>query len=171
VYAQPALLLAGLAAVEKLRAEDAACVERASACAGLSLGEYAALVFAGAMSLEDGLKVVKVRAEGMSAAAKEGSHGMLSVVGVGDKELDAMCADAVKKGPPGCDGDCARPARACAHLAAAPSAASQTTCSRRGASYPVMPPRWPTCRRRLRPPARSKCRHAPLCMHHASAAI
>jgi len=27
---------------------------------------------------------------------------MLSVVGVGDKELDAMCAEAVKKGPPGC---------------------------------------------------------------------
>ena len=77
------------------------CPPRASACAGLSLGEYAALVCAGALSLEDGLKVVKVRAEGMAAAAKEGAHCMLSVVGMGDKELEAMCADAQKKGPPG----------------------------------------------------------------------
>lgn len=54
---QPALFVAGLAAVEKLRAEDAAVVERCSAAAGLSLGEYCALVFAGALSFEDGLKV------------------------------------------------------------------------------------------------------------------
>ena len=45
------------------------------------------------MSFEDGLKVVKVRAESMSAAAKLGRpHGMLSVVGLGDADLDAICA-------------------------------------------------------------------------------
>lgn len=55
--AQPALFVAGLAAVERLRAADPGAVAAASACAGLSLGEYTALVFAGALSFEDGLKV------------------------------------------------------------------------------------------------------------------
>lgn len=54
---QPALFVAGLAAVEALRKEDAATVDGCSAAAGLSLGEYTALVFAGALSFEDGLKV------------------------------------------------------------------------------------------------------------------
>ena len=54
--AQPALYVAGLAAVEKLRAEDPGLVDSCSAAAGLSLGEYCALVFAGALSFEDGLK-------------------------------------------------------------------------------------------------------------------
>jgi len=49
--------VAGLAAVEKLRSENPAAVEGCSATAGLSLGEYTALVFAGAMSFKDGLKV------------------------------------------------------------------------------------------------------------------
>lgn len=57
VRSQPALYVAGLAAVEKLRSEDPAAVEQCSAAAGLSLGEYCALVFAGALSFEDGLKV------------------------------------------------------------------------------------------------------------------
>ena len=56
-FLQPALFLAGLAAVEKLRGENPAAVEGCSATAGLSLGEYTALVFAGAMSFKDGLKV------------------------------------------------------------------------------------------------------------------
>lgn len=54
---QPALFVAGLAAVEKLRQEDPEAVAGCSAAAGLSLGEYTALVFAGALSFEDGLKV------------------------------------------------------------------------------------------------------------------
>jgi [acyl-carrier-protein] S-malonyltransferase len=102
VHAQPALFVAGLAAVEKLRAENPAAADSASAAAGLSLGEYTALVFAGALSFEDGLKIVKVRAESMAAAAGVGSHGMLSVVGLGDKELEAMCTAAAAKAGPGC---------------------------------------------------------------------
>lgn len=54
---QPALFVAGLAAVERLRAENPGAVDGCSAVAGLSLGEYTALVFAGAMSFEDAIKV------------------------------------------------------------------------------------------------------------------
>jgi len=90
VYAQPALFLAGLAAVEKLRAENPEVVNRCARVAGLSLGEYTALVFAGAMSFEDGLKVVKIRAEAMKEAASVGEHGMLSVIGLGDETLSTI---------------------------------------------------------------------------------
>lgn len=54
---QPALFVAGLAAVEKLRGENPEAVQACSATAGLSLGEYTALVFSGAMTFKDGLKV------------------------------------------------------------------------------------------------------------------
>ena len=65
VHSQPALFVAGLAAVEKLRAENPTAVEECGATAGLSLGEYTALVFAGALSFDDALKVVKVRQDAM----------------------------------------------------------------------------------------------------------
>jgi len=101
-YSQPALFVAGLAAVERLRSTDPAIVDSVSAAAGLSLGEYTALVFAGAMSFEDGLRIVKVRAESMAEAAKAGRpHGMLSVVGLSDPDLEAICAE-VNKIKPGC---------------------------------------------------------------------
>lgn len=100
IHSQPALFVAGLAAVERLRAEDPSLVSTISATAGLSLGEYTALVFAGAISFEDGLKVVKVRAESMSAAAKAGRpHGMLSVVGLSDPDLEDVCAQVRAKLP------------------------------------------------------------------------
>ena len=56
-YAQPALFVAGLAAVEKLRHESPVVVRDCSMCAGLSLGEYCALAFAGVITFEEGLKV------------------------------------------------------------------------------------------------------------------
>lgn len=57
IYAQPALLIADLAAAELLRARDPSAVASCGAAAGLSLGEYAALCWAGAISFEDALKV------------------------------------------------------------------------------------------------------------------
>lgn len=68
-------------------------VQRVSAVAGLSLGEYTALVFAGALSFEQGLRVVKVRAESMADTAQMGEpHGMLSIIGLGDGEIEAICS-------------------------------------------------------------------------------
>ena len=57
---------------------------------GLSLGEYTALTYAGAMSFEDGLRLVKLRGESMQAAADAKPSGMVSVIG-----LDADKARAV----------------------------------------------------------------------------
>lgn len=78
-FCQPAVFLGSLAAVERLRAEEPALVASVSRAAGLSLGEYSALVFAGAMSFEDGLRVVDARARSMAAAAKaRGAGGRVS---------------------------------------------------------------------------------------------
>ena len=57
------------------------------AAAGFSLGEYSALVFGGAMSFEDGLRVVKARAEAMEQAANAAEGGMASVSGASDDAL------------------------------------------------------------------------------------
>eukprot|EP00890_Picochlorum_soloecismus_P003879 jgi/Picsp_1/4492/NSC_06713-R1_malonyl :acp acyltransferase len=100
IYSQPALFVAGLAAVEKIRTENPSLVDSVAATAGLSLGEYTALVFSGAISFEDGISVVKVRAESMAEAAKMGDpHGMLSVVGLGDSDLEVICKEVREKMP------------------------------------------------------------------------
>lgn len=65
---------------------------RPVACAGLSLGEYAALFAAGAFSFEDGLQLLQQRAELMDEACKAACGGMASVLG-GDVEVIAeVCA-------------------------------------------------------------------------------
>merc|ERR1719405_149770 len=71
-----------MAAVEKLRAEDPAALEAANMAMGLSLGEYTALAFAGAISFEDGVKITKARGEAMQAASDAASSGMASVIGL-----------------------------------------------------------------------------------------
>ncbi len=98
-YAQPALLIADLAAVELLKHTHPKVAGRVSAVAGLSLGEYAALCFAGVLSFEDTLRLVKVRAEVMAQAAQLGDaqQGMLSVVGLSDAVLQGICNE-VKRG-------------------------------------------------------------------------
>ena len=93
-HAQPALLVANLAAVELLRSTRPDVADRVSAVAGLSLGEYAALCHAGVLRFEDALRVVKVRGEAMAEAARNGKHGMLSVVGLSDSVLLLLCEEA-----------------------------------------------------------------------------
>lgn len=58
--------------------------------AGLSLGEYTALAFAGAMSFEDGLRLVKTRGEAMQAAAEMAKSGMCSVIGLDADKTQAL---------------------------------------------------------------------------------
>lgn len=77
---QPALFVSSLAALEMFRAEQPEVVENCAMAAGLSLGEYTALVFAGAMSFEDGLRVVQRRGEAMQQAADANPSGMVSAL-------------------------------------------------------------------------------------------
>ena len=80
---QPAIYVASLAAMEKLRAEGGEeAAAAADVCCGLSLGEYTALTYAGAMSFEDGVRLVKLRGESMQAAADAQPSGMVSVIGL-----------------------------------------------------------------------------------------
>lgn len=82
---QPAIYTASLAALEDLRArggDDYHNVNHASLAAGLSLGEYTALTFAGAISFEDGVRLVKERGEAMQDASQQNPGAMASVVGL-----------------------------------------------------------------------------------------
>ena len=88
---QPAIFVASMAAVEKLKAEDAAKVEEANMAMGLSLGEYTALAFAGAISFEDGVKITKARGEAMQAASEAASSGMCSVIGLDKEKVAELC--------------------------------------------------------------------------------
>ena len=90
---QPAIYVASLAALEKMKStpEGAAEIEAVDVCAGLSLGEYTALTFAGAISFEDGVKLVKLRGESMQAAADATASSMASVIGLSSDKVDELC--------------------------------------------------------------------------------
>jgi [acyl-carrier-protein] S-malonyltransferase len=94
VHSQPALFVCSLAALEKLRAESPDVVDGCAATAGLSLGEYTALVFAGVMSFEDGLRVVQVRGRAMQDASNATPSGMVSVLGLEREQVAELCDQA-----------------------------------------------------------------------------
>lgn len=93
VISQPAIYVASLAAVEALKAREGgqAIIDSVNVAAGLSLGEYTALAFAGAFSFEDGLKLVKIRGEAMQAAADAAPSAMASVIGLDSEKVAALC--------------------------------------------------------------------------------
>jgi [acyl-carrier-protein] S-malonyltransferase len=78
---QPAIFVTSLAALEALRGSEPDAFPECEVTAGLSLGEYTALVFAGAMSFRDALAVVRRRGEAMQAASEASPSGMVSILG------------------------------------------------------------------------------------------
>jgi len=89
---QPAIFVASMAAVEKLKQEEGQEALDAATCAmGLSLGEYSALCFAGALSFADGVKITKARGEAMQAAADAVESGMVSVIGLDKDKVGELC--------------------------------------------------------------------------------
>lgn len=88
------MYVAGLAGLEKLRAQNKDAVDAPGCVAGLSLGEYTALAAAGVFSFEDGLKLVKLRGEAMQEAAEKSAQLMLSVAGLEQAKLEALCKEA-----------------------------------------------------------------------------
>src|SRR5690606_29815739 len=79
-----------LAALEDLVANEPDLVASVAGAAGLSLGEYTALVFAGALDFEAGLRVVRRRGEAMQAAAKATPSGMTSVLRLHEAKVDEL---------------------------------------------------------------------------------
>lgn len=98
VISQPAIFVASMAAVEKLKQEEGQEAADAATCAmGLSLGEYSALCFADAISFADGVKITKARGEAMQAASDAVESGMVSVIGLDKEKVAELCAAASEK--------------------------------------------------------------------------
>jgi [acyl-carrier-protein] S-malonyltransferase len=95
---QPAIYVSSLAALEALRGTDSTVVDSCAASAGLSLGEYTALAFAGALSFADGLRVVQARGRAMQAAADANPGGMVSVLAMERADVEAVCEAASAAG-------------------------------------------------------------------------
>jgi len=90
---QPALVLVGLAIKTALEKKLGKPVEFAAG-AGLSLGEYAALSAAGALSFEDALKLVRRRGELMKMASEKVPCGMAVVLNLDAEKVAAACKQA-----------------------------------------------------------------------------
>lgn len=91
INAQPAIMLTSLvclnAAIEKGFKFDGV--------AGHSLGEYAALVSSGMVSLEDGFRLIKARAEAMEMATAEQKGAMAAVMKLAPEKIEEICSQAV----------------------------------------------------------------------------
>ena len=91
---QPAIYVTSLACLDVVKAEHPDVVASCQVTAGLSLGEYTALVFAGAMSFADGLRVVQKRGQAMQAAANATPSGMVSLLLLDREKVLELCRQA-----------------------------------------------------------------------------
>jgi [acyl-carrier-protein] S-malonyltransferase len=93
VNTQPAMLTAAIAAY---RAWRAAGGPAPAVVAGHSLGEYSALVAAGALRFADALPLVRFRAQAMQDAVPEGEGAMAAILGLDDEAAKGACAEAAQ---------------------------------------------------------------------------
>ena len=87
---QPVMLTAAIACYNAWRAEGGA---EPAAMAGHSLGEYSALVAAGALDLADALPLVRFRAQAMQQAVPVGAGGMAAILGMDAAQVRQACAE------------------------------------------------------------------------------
>lgn len=90
---QPLMLAAGTA-VWRAWEEEGGC--RPDVMAGHSLGEYTAMVCAGAMRFEDAVRVVAERGHLMQEAVPQGAGAMAAILGLSDEQVAALCAEAAQ---------------------------------------------------------------------------
>ncbi len=93
VNTQPAMVTAAIAAYRAWRSLGGPAP---AIVAGHSLGEYSALVAAGALKLADALPLVRFRAQAMQEAVPEGQGAMAAILGLDDDAARAACAEAAQ---------------------------------------------------------------------------
>ena len=86
-YTQLAILTMSLAVVEILKKENI----KAEISAGLSLGEYSALIYSGILDFDEGVKLVQKRGEYMQNLVPEGNWQMAAVLGLDDETVENTC--------------------------------------------------------------------------------
>jgi [acyl-carrier-protein] S-malonyltransferase len=94
--AQPALMATSIAALRALEAEGVSVVRDAAMVAGHSLGEYSALVAAGALDLGDAARLLRLRGEAMQAAVPVGEGAMAALLGMGLADAQALADEAAE---------------------------------------------------------------------------
>jgi [acyl-carrier-protein] S-malonyltransferase len=93
VNTQPLMLAAGVAVYRAWQAQNGPAP---AIMAGHSLGEYTALVAAGALDFADALPLVRYRAECMQQAVPEGVGGIAAILGLDDEAVRVVCAEAAQ---------------------------------------------------------------------------
>lgn len=90
---QPAVFLHSVISALCMESE-----EEPSMVAGHSLGEFSALVYAGALSFEDGLRLVAARANAMQKACEANPGTMAAIIALPDDKVEEICAEVSKEG-------------------------------------------------------------------------
>jgi [acyl-carrier-protein] S-malonyltransferase len=91
---QPAILATSIAVLKALEAQGI----KAEAAAGLSLGEYSALVFSKALNFEEAVALVKKRGRYMQEAVPKGIGTMAAIIGLDSDSIDEVCRESQAKG-------------------------------------------------------------------------
>jgi [acyl-carrier-protein] S-malonyltransferase len=95
---QPAILVTSLAVLAALRTTPAGQNLKADGAAGLSLGEYTALVTAGAIEFETAVRLTHLRGQYMQEACDAQPSGMVSLLGVDEAQAEKICEAARQAG-------------------------------------------------------------------------
>lgn len=88
---QIAILTMSLAILEILKKENIT----ADVATGLSLGEYTALIYSGALSFEDGIKIVQKRGELMQKLCPKGDWSMAAILGLDEEKINEICTNII----------------------------------------------------------------------------
>lgn len=132
---QPALVATSVALYEALR-ERAPDLPAPAFAAGHSLGEYSALVAAGALALPDAIRLVRIRGRAMQDAVPPGVGAMAAIMGLAASDVEEICKEAAQ-------GDVVSPANfnggqiVIAGTAAAVGRASELATARKGKAVPL----------------------------------